>query len=110
MNIDDEPALVDEITLPEALFAGLTRAQLRQRPSTLFNFCQAEFGLNVIRSEERLRATLAGSKHAQLPGVQPGTPPLTVRREAFSYSDQPVEWRISYVNTERYEYCAAGKQ
>ena len=110
MSIDGEPALVDEITLPEALFAGLTRARLQQRPSTLYNFYQAEFGLNVIRIEERLRATLAGSKHAQLLGVPPGTPLLAVRRVAFSYNDQPVEWRISYVNTERYEYCAAGNQ
>ncbi len=110
MNLNGEPALVDEITLPEALFAGLTRARIEQRPSTLYNFYQAEFGLNVIRIEERLRSTLASSKHAELLGVEPGAPLLTVRRVAYSYNDQPVEWRISYVNTERYEYCAAGSQ
>lgn len=110
LRLNGEPALVDEITLPEALFAGLTRERLAQRPSTLYNFYQAEFGLNVIGIDERLRATLAGRKHAELLGIEPGTPLLVVRRVAFSYNEQPVEWRISYVNTERYEYCAAGAQ
>ena len=110
MSLNNEVALVDEITLPEALFAGLTKIQLQQRPSTLYNFYQAEFGLNVIRIEERLRATAASVTHAELLGIAPGIPLLTVRRVAYSYNDQPVEWRISYVNTERYEYCAAGNQ
>jgi GntR family transcriptional regulator len=110
LNLNGEPALVDEIALPEALFAGLTKAQLEQRPSTLYNFYQAEFGLNVIGIEERLRATLADSTHAELLGVKPGTPLLVARRVAFSYNAQPVEWRISYINTERYEYCAVDAQ
>jgi GntR family transcriptional regulator len=110
LRLNGEPALVDEITLPETLFAGLTRARLEQRPSTLYNFYQAEFGLNVIGIDERLRATLANARHAELLGIKPGTPLLVVRRIALSYKEQPVEWRVSYVNTERYEYCAAGAQ
>jgi len=108
LSLDGEPALVDDITLPEALFAGLTRARLEQRPSTLYNFYQSEFGLNVIRIEERLRAIVADARHAELLGIAPGTPLLQVRRVAFSYNDQPVEWRISNINTERFEYCASG--
>ncbi len=108
LSLDGEPALIDEITLPEALFAGLTKARLEQRPSTLYNFYQSEFGLNVIRIEERLRATAADDRHAELLGLEPGAPLLLVRRVAFSYNDQPVEWRLSYINTERFEYCASG--
>jgi GntR family transcriptional regulator len=110
LKLNDEPAVVDDITLPEALFAGLTKAQIDHRPSTLYNFYQAEFGLNVIRIEERLRAALASDKVADLLGLAPGNPLLTVRRVAYSYNDQPVEWRISYVNADRFEYCAAGSQ
>jgi len=106
LSLDGEPALIDEITVPETLFAGLTRTQLEQRPSTLYNFYQSEFGLNVIRIDERLRAAFADERHAELLGVEPGAPLLLVRRVAFSYNDQPVEWRLSFVNTERFEYCA----
>ena len=33
-----------------------------------------------------------------------GSALLEIRRIAFSYNRQPVEWRVSRVNTERYEY------
>jgi GntR family transcriptional regulator len=106
LSLNDEPVLVDDITLPEALFAGLTEAKLRKRSSTLYNLYQSEFGLNVIRIEERLRAALASPAHAKLLGIKTGAPLLEIHRVAFSYNNQPIEWRISYVNTERYEYAS----
>jgi GntR family transcriptional regulator len=99
-----EPVMVDEITLPEALFATMSETTLRQRPSTLYNLYQLEFGLNVIRIEERLRAAHATPRHAALLGVDAGAPLLRIERTAFSYNDHAVEWRVSYVNTQRYEY------
>jgi GntR family transcriptional regulator len=106
LSIDGEPVLVDDIVLPEALFGGLTEAMLRNRPNTLYDLYQSEFGLNVIGIEERVRAALASEPHARLLGIAPGAPLLEVHRVAFSYNQQPVEWRISRVNTERYEYFA----
>lgn len=102
-----EPVMIDEITLPEAPFANLSEATLRHRPSTLYNLYQLEFGLNVIRIEERLRATQAGPGHAALLGIDAGAPLLQIQRTAFSYNDYPVESRLSFVNTQRYEYFPA---
>lgn len=110
LRLHDEPVIVDDITLPEALFPGLTEARLRQRPNTLYNLYQIGFGLNVIRIEERLRATLASAVHAELLGIETGAPLLEVRRVASSYNNQPVEWRVSHINTERYEYQATAVQ
>lgn len=110
LSVDGEPVLVDDIVLPEALFGGMTEAMLRNRPNTLYNLYQSEFGLNVIGIEERLRASLAGEAHARLLGIAPGAPILEIHRVAFSYNQQPVEWRISHVNTERYEYFARPAQ
>lgn len=110
LSVDGEPVLVDDIVLPEALFGGMTEAMLRNRPNTLYNLYQSEFGLNVIGIEERLRASLAGEAHARLLGIAPSAPILEIHRVAFSYNQQPVEWRISHVNTERYEYFARPAQ
>lgn len=103
-SLNDEPVLVDEITLPEILFPGMTEAQLRDRPSTLYNLYQISYGLNVIRIEERVRATLATAVQAELLRINPGMPLLQIYRVAFSYNNQVIEFRKSYVNTERYEY------
>jgi GntR family transcriptional regulator len=103
-SLNGEPLLVDEITVPEALFAGLTAATLRHRPSTLYELYQVEFGLNVIRIEERIRSSQASTGHARLLGVAAAMPLLEIHRIAFSYNNRPVERRISYVNTQNYEY------
>ncbi|MDO9420609.1 MAG: GntR family transcriptional regulator [Herminiimonas sp.] len=103
-SLDEKPVLVDRISLPESLFAGLTEAQVRDRPSTLYNLYQSEYGLNIIRIEERVRASLADAELSKLLDVDVGAPLLQIHRVAFSYNDQPVEYRVSYVNTENYEY------
>lgn len=104
LSLYQEPVLIDTLTLPETLFRGLTEEQLRERPSTLYRFYQDSFGINVIGTEENARATLADARHAELLGIPEGSALLELRRVAYSYNQQPVEWRISRVNTQRYEY------
>lgn len=107
LSVNDIPASLDEIALPERLFEGMTEAQLRNRPSTLYHLYQVEFGLNVIRIEERLRAVISTATQAQLLGLKTGAPLLRIARVAFSYDNRPIEWRIVYVNTQHFEYSPA---
>lgn len=106
LSLDEQPVLIDDITLPEVLFDRMTEEQVRNRSNTLYHLYQANFGLNVIRIEERLRATSATEAQARLLGAETGAPLLEVRRVAYSYNDQPIEWRISHVDTTRHEYLA----
>jgi len=100
------PVIIDDITLPVAAFAGLTERQFRHRTSTIYNLYQEAFGVSVVKTSERLRATLADADAAALLGVAPGAPLLQIRRVAYTYHDDPVEYRVSRVNTERHEYWA----
>lgn len=102
--MDGLPAIVDTIFLPAALFRGLTESMIRDRPSTLYSLYADKFGINVIRIDERVRAGAANGACAKLLGLRAGASVLEVRRIAFSFNDQPVEWRISHVNTNRHEY------
>ena len=34
------------------------------------------------------------------------TPALAIRRTAYTYDDMPVEYRVSWVNTEHHEYLS----
>jgi GntR family transcriptional regulator len=110
LSLEGEPVIVDDITLPEELFPGLTEEQLRNRPNTLYNLYQVNFGINIIRTEERLRAAVATAGQARLLGIPAGAPLLEVRRIAYSYDNKPIEWRISHVNTEKHEYVAPTAQ
>lgn len=110
LSLHGEPVIVDDITLPEALFTRLTEAQVRNRSNTLYNLYQSSFGVNVIRTDERLRAATATADQARLLGIKTGAPLLEVRRVAYSYNKLPVEWRISHVNTAKHEYVAPTAQ
>ena len=84
----------------------MTEARFAARPSTIYNLYQDAFGLSVVKTRERLRATLADADTAALLGVARGTPLLAIRRIAYSYDDDPVELRRSLVDTTQHEYWA----
>ena len=105
LTLDGKQPIIDVITLPEHLFPGLTEQQLRNRTNTLYNFYQENFGLNVIRTEEHVRATLANDELGGWLAIPAGTPLLQIGRSAYSYENQRVEWRLTYVNTDQYEYA-----
>lgn len=104
LALNGDVVQVDDISLPEARFTGLSERQLRERTGTLYSFYQEFFGVNVIATDERLRCCQADARHAAWLGVDEGASLLEVRRIAYSFSHQPVEWRVSRVNTENYEY------
>ncbi|MGB3431302.1 GntR family transcriptional regulator [Achromobacter sp.] len=104
LSLNGDVVMMDEICLPESCFPGMAEAHLRDRASTLYALYQDVFGVNVIATDERLRTCVAERAHARALGVAEGSPLLEIRRVAFSYKRQAVEWRISRVNTESYEY------
>jgi GntR family transcriptional regulator len=104
LSLEGAPVVLDAITIPQALFPGLTLQVFRDRPNTIYHLYQASFGITVLRSRERLRARLADRESAPLLGVSPGTPLLEINRVALTFADAPVEVRRSLVNTAKHEY------
>ena len=106
LTLGDAPIIIDDITLPVVRYPGLTERQFRARTSTIYNLYQQAFGISVVKTSERLRATLADAEAASLLGLAQGAPLLQIRRVAFTYHDDPVEYRVSRVNTAHHEYWA----
>lgn len=94
----------DRLALPAALFKGLTEKRLRERPGTLYQLWQSDFGITVLRAEERARAVGADRTVARALGIAPGTPVLQVRRTALTFGDRPVEYRVSTIHTAQHDY------
>ncbi len=106
LRLAGKPVMIDDIAVPAARFPGLTQAQFRDRPSTIYNLYQEAFGISVVNTSERLRASLADSEFAALLDVAKGAPLLQIRRLARTYNEVTVEYRMSRVNTEHHEYWA----
>jgi GntR family transcriptional regulator len=104
LSLDGVPVIVDDITLPAELFRGLTEKIFRARDNTIYHLYQSRYGINVLRTDERLRAVLAPRDIAQPLAIAAGAPLLEIRRVALTFRDRPVELRLSRVNTARHDY------
>lgn len=104
LSLAGEPAIVDDITLPAELFPGLTEKIFLARENTIYQLYQGRYGINVLRTDERLRAVAAPRDIAQHLGVAAGAPLLEIRRVALTFRDRPVEFRLSRVDSARYDY------
>ena len=104
LSLDGHPVVVDDLTLPAALFPGLTERIFAARDNTIYHLFQSRYGINVLRTDERLRAVLAAGAPASLLGVAAGSPLLELRRVALTFRDRPVELRVSLVNTAAHVY------
>jgi GntR family transcriptional regulator len=101
------PVVLDEITLPASLFRGLTRERCAAYPGSMYGFFEIEFGVRMVRAEERLHAVAASGAAASLLRVAPGTPLLAVDRVAYTYGERPVELRRGLCATRNEHYWNA---
>ncbi|MDA8109310.1 MAG: GntR family transcriptional regulator [Betaproteobacteria bacterium] len=104
LRLEGRAVALDDLVLTQAQFPDLTEKIFTGRANTIYHLYQTRYGINVLRTSERLRATLAGADVAKLLGVRKGAPLLEINRVALTYHDVPVELRRSLVNTEQHEY------
>jgi GntR family transcriptional regulator len=104
MSFSARPVVLDEIVFGATKFPGFTLAELEEFHGSVYSFYEAVFGVRMIRAEERLRAVSADSVAAAHLKVAAGSPLLCVDRIAFTYGDQPVEWRRGLCITDGYSY------
>jgi GntR family transcriptional regulator len=104
LSMQGRPVIVDTITLAAPRFKGMTEELVRNRPNTLYRLYLDAFSVNVLRIDERVRAASVNAATGKLLGLKVGDPVLEIRRIALTFNRQPVEWRISHVNTQHYEY------
>lgn len=101
------PAVLDEIALPAALFHGLTRERCAAYSGSMYGFFETEFGVRMLRADERLRAVAADPASAALLRIAAGVPLLAVDRIAYTYADRPVEVRRGLCTTRHEHYWNA---
>ena len=100
-----EPTVLDEITLPAALFKGLTKERFDAYEGSMYGFFETEFGVRMLRAEEQVKAVAADPVTAEALRVGIGAPLLCVERIAYTYGDKPVEFRRGLCTTRSHHYA-----
>jgi GntR family transcriptional regulator len=106
LGLGGQCVLHDRIVLAQTLFKDLTAKRFQERPSTIYNLYQTEYGISVIRAQERARAVAVSADIAHVIGLKAGMPALQVHRVALTFGERPVELRISTINTHSNDYVS----
>jgi GntR family transcriptional regulator len=104
LRFDGRPVVLEDIWLPGTLFKGLTAERLADYRGALYAFFETEFGVRMIRAEEKVRAVAASASEASLLAVAERQPLLSVERRTLTYGDKPVELRRGLYDTHAHHY------
>ena len=99
-----KPVVLDDIWLPGALFKGLTAERLADYRGPMYALFESEFGVRMIRADEKLRAVAADEASARWLEVAVGAPLLSVERLSLTYDERPVELRRGLYDTTAHHY------
>jgi GntR family transcriptional regulator len=98
------PTILEDIWLPATPFKGLTAERLSTYRGPMYALFETEFGVRMVRAEERIRAVNPDADQAPLLGVSTQAPLLSVERIAFTYNDAPMELRRGLYRTDMHHY------
>jgi GntR family transcriptional regulator len=98
------PVVLDDLYLNGSLFKGLSAERMQTYKGPMYRLFEVEFGVHMVRAEERIRAVAAQGEAAALLEVAAGAPLLSVDRLSFTYGDKPVELRRGLYRTESHHY------
>lgn len=98
------PTILEDIWLPGHAFKGLTAEQIATYKGPTYAMFEADFGVRMVRAEEKLRAVLPDASQAELLDVTTQTPLLSVERLAYTYNDIPMELRRGIYRTDTHHY------
>jgi len=98
------PTILEDLWLPGAAFKGLTAQRLAEWRGPTYAMFELEFGVRMVRAQEKLRAVAADAQQAPLLAVPRGEPLLSVERIAYTYNDVPMELRRGLYRTDTHHY------
>ena len=104
LSFGSVPTIVEDLWLPGNAFKGLTAQQMAGYHGPTYAMFEVEFGVRMVRAEEKIRAVAADHAQAALLQVSPHTPLLSVERIAYTYADVPMEVRRGLYRTDTHHY------
>jgi GntR family transcriptional regulator len=104
LSLKGAPVVFDAIWLPAVLFKGLTGERLSAYQGPMYGLFEADFGVRMIRAEEKIKAVAADAEAVEVLGVVAGAPLLSVERLTYTYGDKPVELRRGLYDTTAHHY------
>lgn len=98
------PTILEDLWLPGTPFKGLTAERLSGYHGPMYAMFETEFGVRMVRAQEKIRAVLPDKTQRDLLQLPANTPLLSVERTAYTYNDTPMELRRGFYRTDTHHY------
>ncbi|NBW51121.1 MAG: GntR family transcriptional regulator [Betaproteobacteria bacterium] len=98
------PTILEDLWLPGGPFKGLTAERLTSYDGAMYALFETEFGVRMVRAEEKIKAVLPDPEQRDLLQIGASTPLLSVERTAYTYNDLPMELRRGLYLTDTHYY------
>lgn len=106
LSFSGRPVIYDHIIVPAASFKGLNGSKVEESNGSMYSMYETQFGIRMVRAEERLKAVAADAEVAKALGLKQGFPLLSIERVSFTYGDKPMEWRLGLCVTDDHHYLS----
>lgn len=98
---------VADMTVSQRLFPELDKNMSIEGDQSLYAVFQSTYNINVVRIVEQLVAAKAPAAIAKVLKLKAGEPLLQVKRTAFTFNNQPIELRTTWIHTKDYHYLVS---
>jgi len=106
LTFSGRPLIYDHIVVPATPFKGLNSIKTIESNGSMYSMYESQFGIRMIRAEEKLKAVAADKEAATALGLKVGFPILSIERVSFTYGDKPMEWRLGLCITDDHHYLS----
>jgi GntR family transcriptional regulator len=105
----DEVVLSEHVWLSQKRFAPLEAYLKKESPPLLYPIYDSLCGVLVSRAVDELTMVALPAKDAKVFRLKSGTPAMRIERLMTDPSEQPIEWRVSYVTQHRFHYAVESR-
>ena len=103
--LQDKPMILDVVTLASARFPNFGTTYKQAMKTNLYALLERDYGVLVVRADEKLRARLATEHEAKVLELAPNTPVLDVERLSYTIDGSPIEYRHMICATDKQHYA-----
>ncbi|MBT3826298.1 MAG: GntR family transcriptional regulator [Nitrosomonadales bacterium] len=104
LTFNEKPLILDLIKIPAQSFRGVTAEMVVEKKGSMYRMYESDFGVRMLRADEKIRAINANFESASLLNVKENTSLLSVERISYTYENKPLEWRLGLCVTDDHYY------
>jgi GntR family transcriptional regulator len=101
----DRPMIREVVSLAAARFPNFGTTYKQAMKTNLYALLERDYGVLVVRANERLRARLATDHETKILELAPNTPVLDIERLSYTIDGLPIEFRHMICETSKQHYA-----